>query len=95
MDALDGYPLRSDAHIFVGSPEEFVKLFLEWQAAGIDGFRLRPGAIPHDLDSITHELVGALQDRSIFRRSYDESNLRARLGLHRPTNRYAQSELGR
>jgi hypothetical protein len=60
-----------------------------WQAAGIDGFRLRPGAIPHDLEMITHEVVGALQDRSAFRHHYEDATLRARLGLARPASRYA------
>jgi len=36
--------------------------------------------------------VGALQDRSAFRSHYDDTTLRARLGLTRPANRYATSE---
>jgi alkanesulfonate monooxygenase SsuD/methylene tetrahydromethanopterin reductase-like flavin-dependent oxidoreductase (luciferase family) len=92
LDELDGHPLRSDALIFTGSPDELLELMLEWRAAGIDGFRLRPGALPHDLDVIAHELVGVLQDRGAFRLHYEDTTLRARLGLTRPTNRYATSE---
>lgn len=89
FDELDGKPLRSDALIFVGSAADLVELMLAWQAAGIDGFRLRPGAIPHDLEMITHEVVGGLQDRSAFRHHYEDATLRARLGLPRPASRYA------
>lgn len=89
FDDLDGEPLRSDALIFVGTPADLAELMVAWQAAGIDGFRLRPGAIPHDLEMITHEVVGALQDRSAFRHHYEDATLRARLGLARPASRYA------
>jgi alkanesulfonate monooxygenase SsuD/methylene tetrahydromethanopterin reductase-like flavin-dependent oxidoreductase (luciferase family) len=89
LDDLDGRDLRSDALIFVGTPHELAELLVEWHQAGIDGFRLRPGAIPHDLELITRELVGVLQDRTVFRRHYDEISLRGRLGLGRPANRYA------
>ena len=61
----------------------------EWHSAGMTGFRLRPGALPHDLLAVTEGLVGALQDRSAFRTRYEDATLRERLGLSRPTNRYA------
>ena len=89
MDERLGRPLRSDAAVFVGTPSDLITLMTEWQAEGIEGFRLRPGAIPHDLEAISHELVGALQERSAFRRHYEDATLRARLGLPRPANRYA------
>jgi alkanesulfonate monooxygenase SsuD/methylene tetrahydromethanopterin reductase-like flavin-dependent oxidoreductase (luciferase family) len=89
LDELDGRPLRSDALVFVGTPSDLVDLMVEWRHEGIEGFRLRPGAIPQDLEAITHELVGALQDRGAFRHHYEEATLRARLGLSRTTNRYA------
>jgi alkanesulfonate monooxygenase SsuD/methylene tetrahydromethanopterin reductase-like flavin-dependent oxidoreductase (luciferase family) len=89
LDVLDGRPLRSDALIFAGTPSELVDLMAEWQAAGIEGFRLRPGAMPRDFDAITHEVVAELADRSLRPSSYQESTLRARFGLLRPLNRYA------
>jgi alkanesulfonate monooxygenase SsuD/methylene tetrahydromethanopterin reductase-like flavin-dependent oxidoreductase (luciferase family) len=89
MDLRLGQPLRSDASVFVGTPSDLATLMTEWQSEGIEGFRLRPGAIPHDLEAISHELVGALQDRSAFRRHYEDATLRVRLGLPRPANRYA------
>jgi alkanesulfonate monooxygenase SsuD/methylene tetrahydromethanopterin reductase-like flavin-dependent oxidoreductase (luciferase family) len=89
LDVRDGRPFRSDASVFVGTPNDLVDVMMEWRGEGIEGFRLRPGAIPHDLDAITHELVGALHDRSAFRHHYEDRTLRARLGLSRPINRYA------
>jgi len=89
LDGLEGRDVRSDAFIFVGTPRDLAELLMEWRQAGVDGFRLRPGAIPHDLELITHELVGFLQDRSVFRRNYGDLTLRDRLGLTRPANRYA------
>ena len=89
LDERLGRPFRSDALIFVGTPFDLVLQMMEWQSAGIDGFRLRPGAIPHDLEAITHEVVGALQDQSRFHDHYADVTLRARLGLPRPASRYA------
>jgi alkanesulfonate monooxygenase SsuD/methylene tetrahydromethanopterin reductase-like flavin-dependent oxidoreductase (luciferase family) len=89
LDEMDGHALRSDALVFAGTPSELAELMVDWHAAGIEGFRLRPAAVPHDLEAITHEVVGALQDRSVFRRHYEDVTLRARLGLARPANRYA------
>ena len=64
-------------------------LLLGWREAGITGFRLRPGAIPHDLKAITRALVPELQRRGGFRTSYGSPTLRGLLGLPRPANRYA------
>jgi len=89
LDELDGRPLRSDALIFTGTPTALVDLLAEWQSAGVEGFRLRPGAIPRDFDAITHEVVAELVDRSLRLPSYQESTLRARFGLLRPANIYA------
>jgi alkanesulfonate monooxygenase SsuD/methylene tetrahydromethanopterin reductase-like flavin-dependent oxidoreductase (luciferase family) len=89
LDAADGRVTRYDATVFAGSPADLVDLLVEWRSAGIDGFRLRPGAIPHDLEAITRNVVGILQQRSLFRRGYEESTLRARLGLPHAANRYA------
>ena len=89
LDQLYGRVHRSDAFIYAGTPGELADLLLEWRSAGIEGFRLRPGAIPHDLEAITRRLVEVLQDRSAFRRRYEESTLRERLGLPRAINMYA------
>jgi alkanesulfonate monooxygenase SsuD/methylene tetrahydromethanopterin reductase-like flavin-dependent oxidoreductase (luciferase family) len=91
LDHALGRTFRSDASVFVGTPSDLADLMAEWQSAGIEGFRLRPGTIPHDLEAVTHDLVGVLRDRSRFRDHYEDSTLRTRLGLSRPANRYAHT----
>ncbi len=89
LDETSGRPYRSDAFVYAGTPAGLADLLLEWQAAGLDGFRLRPGAIPHDLVAVTRELVAELQARSAFRTRYEDATLRERLALPRVTNMYA------
>lgn len=89
LDDLAGYPYTSDAKIFTGSPAQLADLLLEWQQAGLSGFRLRPGVIGHDLPAITRGLVPELQRRGAFRRAYEADTLRGLLRLSRPANRYA------
>ncbi|WP_433518618.1 LLM class flavin-dependent oxidoreductase [Nonomuraea sp. CA-143628] len=90
LDGLDGAELRSDAAIFTGTPEELAELLLQWRRAGIEGFRLRPGALPYDLEAITRGLTAELRGRGAFRRSYEATTLRGLLGLPRPASRYAE-----
>ncbi|MFC0042259.1 LLM class flavin-dependent oxidoreductase [Actinomadura rayongensis] len=87
LDRVD--PLASDAEIFAGTPAELADLLLDWSAAGLAGFRLRPGVLPHDLTAIADGLVPELRRRGAFRDAYAEDTLRARFGLPRPANRYA------
>ena len=94
LDKFLGHPYQSDAHIFVGTAEELADLIGEWNASGIEGYRLRPASLPHDLNLIVDELVPVLQKRGIFRSSYGEGSLRSRFGFARPANRYASSVKG-
>jgi alkanesulfonate monooxygenase SsuD/methylene tetrahydromethanopterin reductase-like flavin-dependent oxidoreductase (luciferase family) len=89
LDELAGYPYASDATIFTGTAAGLADLLQAWQASGLSGFRLRPGAIPQDLHAITRGLVPELQRRAAFRNSYESRTLRGLLGLGRPVNRYA------
>ncbi|MGW8797750.1 LLM class flavin-dependent oxidoreductase [Streptomyces sp. NPDC055775] len=89
LDGLAGYPYTSDAKVFTGTPAQLADLLLEWQRAGLSGFRLRPAVIGHDLEAITRGLVPELQRRDAFRRAYEADTLRGLLGLSRPANRYA------
>jgi alkanesulfonate monooxygenase SsuD/methylene tetrahydromethanopterin reductase-like flavin-dependent oxidoreductase (luciferase family) len=89
LDDLAGYPYASDATIFSGTAAGLADLLQAWQAGGLSGFRLRPGAIPQDLHTITRGLVPELQRRAAFRNSYESPTLRGLLGLSRPVNRYA------
>jgi alkanesulfonate monooxygenase SsuD/methylene tetrahydromethanopterin reductase-like flavin-dependent oxidoreductase (luciferase family) len=89
LDDLAGTEYAGDARVFTGTPAQLADLLQEWQDAGLTGYRLRPGAIPHDLEAITRGLVPELQRREAFRRSYAENTLRGLLGFTRPANRYA------
>ncbi len=94
LDELFGHEYRSDALVFTGSPSGLADLLVRWQAAGLAGFRLRPGTIPHDLEAITRGLVPELQRRGVYPERYDTGTLRARLGFERPANRYATARTG-
>lgn len=90
LDTATGAPLTSDAAIFTGSADELADLVVNWSAAGLDGVRLRPAALPDDLTAITRGLVPALQARGRFRTAYPDGPLRALLGLPSTVpNRYA------
>ncbi|HEX4787526.1 MAG TPA: LLM class flavin-dependent oxidoreductase [Actinospica sp.] len=89
LDESAGEPYRSDAPIFAGSPAALAAQLSLWAREGLDGFRLRPGSVPHDLDAITRGLVPELQRRGQFRHRYEAGTLRGNLGLtRRPANRY-------
>jgi alkanesulfonate monooxygenase SsuD/methylene tetrahydromethanopterin reductase-like flavin-dependent oxidoreductase (luciferase family) len=90
LDDLDGAEYTSDAAIFTGTPAQLADLLLDWQAAGLTGFRLRPGRLPDDLEAITRALVPELRARGVFRREYESATLRGLLGLPRPANRYVE-----
>jgi alkanesulfonate monooxygenase SsuD/methylene tetrahydromethanopterin reductase-like flavin-dependent oxidoreductase (luciferase family) len=89
LDALAGEPFASDAHVFAGTPSELADLLADWRHGGLTGFRLRPAAVPHDLEQITRRLVPELQARGLFRTAYSSDTLRGHLGLGQPANRYA------
>jgi alkanesulfonate monooxygenase SsuD/methylene tetrahydromethanopterin reductase-like flavin-dependent oxidoreductase (luciferase family) len=91
LDGLDGTAYRSDAPVFVGTPDDLAEQLLAWQEHGLVGFRLRPGVIDHDLDAIVDGLVPSLQADGAFRTGYAERTLRPRLGLDRPLSRYANA----
>ncbi|MFC5834240.1 LLM class flavin-dependent oxidoreductase [Nonomuraea insulae] len=91
LDELDGAELISDAAIFTGHVRELAELLLEWRRAGIQGFRLRPGAVPYDLWQITSGLTAELRRRGEFRSRYEAGTLRELLGLPRPVSRYAEA----
>jgi alkanesulfonate monooxygenase SsuD/methylene tetrahydromethanopterin reductase-like flavin-dependent oxidoreductase (luciferase family) len=94
LDATAGRPLKSDAHVFTGTPAGLADLLVEWAAAGLSGFRLRPAALPHDLDAVVDGLVPELERRGLTAAAQTAAaqtapSLRTRLGLDRPANRYA------
>ncbi|PZG09300.1 LLM class flavin-dependent oxidoreductase [Nonomuraea aridisoli] len=90
LDELDGAELASDAAVFTGTPARLAEVLLEWRRAGIQGFRLRPGVVPHDLWQITRRLTAELRGHGAFRHEYEAGTLRGLLGLPRPASRYAE-----
>jgi alkanesulfonate monooxygenase SsuD/methylene tetrahydromethanopterin reductase-like flavin-dependent oxidoreductase (luciferase family) len=92
LDDRFGHAYRSDALVFVGTAGELADLVEDWSGAGIDGFRLRPAGIPHDVDRIGGELVPLLRRRSLFPETPRPGTLRDRFGWSRPANRYAAAE---
>ncbi|WP_033824663.1 LLM class flavin-dependent oxidoreductase [Kitasatospora sp. MBT63] len=89
LDELAGFEYTSDAFVFTGTSVELADLLQELQQAGLTGFRLRPAALPYDLEQVTRRLVPELQRRGAFRTGYEARSLRGLLGLPRPANRYA------
>lgn len=89
LDERAGAPYASDAPVFAGTAGELADLLQEWGEAGLTGFRLRPAALPHDLERITRGLVPELRRRGVFRTAYGADTLRGLLGLTRPASRYA------
>lgn len=89
LDEAAGEAYASDALIFAGTPERLAGLLVDWYAAGLTGFRLRPAVLPDDLTAITGALVPELQKRGLFHTSYEADTLRGLLGLPRPANRFA------
>jgi alkanesulfonate monooxygenase SsuD/methylene tetrahydromethanopterin reductase-like flavin-dependent oxidoreductase (luciferase family) len=90
LDTLAGAAYGGgDAYLFAGTAADLADLLLDWQGSGLTGFRLRPAALPYDLEQISRKLVPELQRRGAFRTAYEEDTLRERLRLPRPANRYA------
>ena len=95
LDDVAGEPYVSDTTVFGGSAAELADLVASWHALGYRGVRLRPAALPDDLDRIVTDLVPELQRRSLFRTAYEAASLRGLLGL--PTevpNRYTTTPVG-
>lgn len=81
LDEWAGDVLATDTLVFVGSPAELADLLADWQDAGVTGFRLRPGALPHDLNTIARLLTAELRRRGALREPPGPETLRTRLGL--------------
>jgi alkanesulfonate monooxygenase SsuD/methylene tetrahydromethanopterin reductase-like flavin-dependent oxidoreductase (luciferase family) len=84
LDELAGEDWTPDVPVFTGTPAQLAERLTG--LTGFTGFRLRPGALPHDLLAITRNLVPLLGITD-----GPHQTLRGRLGLERPANRYAVS----
>jgi alkanesulfonate monooxygenase SsuD/methylene tetrahydromethanopterin reductase-like flavin-dependent oxidoreductase (luciferase family) len=84
--------VNADSLEVVGTPARLAAVLEEWFRSGaVDGFVLRPAVLPGGLRPLVDEVVPRLQDRGVFRRSYDASTLRGHFGWERPANRYAEA----
>lgn len=87
---MSGTPLR-----FVGTPQRFAAWMAEWHGDdACDGFDLQPAVSTTDLDLIAGEVVAALHRLGVRRAGDQGSTLRERLGLPRPTSRFAAQGKG-
>ncbi|MBN6039658.1 LLM class flavin-dependent oxidoreductase [Amycolatopsis sp. 195334CR] len=82
LDDLDGTAFDPGSPVFTGTPAELLAL-INARNAGLTGFRLIPGTLPHDLTALTRYVLPRL------RTGPAEGTLRDRLGLTRPASRYA------
>lgn len=94
LDALAETGFETDAALAVGSADEIAALIDGWRDAGIDGVRLRPLALPHDLEAIADALLPRLRERGLAAEPDDPRTLRERFGLARAVNRYAAETAG-
>ncbi|WP_045821691.1 LLM class flavin-dependent oxidoreductase [Williamsia herbipolensis] len=91
LDEWLGTEFTDDAAVVVGTPADVADRIAELvdPETGVVGVRLRPGAVPLDLEAIVAGVVPELQRRTLFRTHYSEETLRGHLRLPRPANRYA------
>jgi FMN-dependent oxidoreductase (nitrilotriacetate monooxygenase family) len=77
---------------FEGTPEQVAEIMEDWVNEGVaDGFNLMPPVLPEMLDVFIAEVVPLLQQRGLFRTSYEGSTLRSHFGLSRPDVRIPSS----
>ena len=80
---------RSGGH--VGTPSALAEKFVHFVRHGaVDGFNVSPYLVPDGLDDIVELLIPELQERGIYRTSYEGTTLRQHLGL-RPAGSYHRS----
>jgi alkanesulfonate monooxygenase SsuD/methylene tetrahydromethanopterin reductase-like flavin-dependent oxidoreductase (luciferase family) len=91
LDDLAGTPLAGDAVILAGTADAVAARLAAWQRLGVEGARLRPARLPHDLQRIARDLVPALESEGLRDAASrtETGTLRARLGLPDEPNRYA------
>lgn len=88
LDDLHGSAYTSDALIIAGTPADVAEQLQHWWQGGLDGVRLRPARLPHDLERFAND-VAPLLAFGLTERPVSATSLRERLGLGRPANRYA------
>ena len=89
LDQLDGRRVRLRRRHVHRTAGELVELLWIGPAQGLDGFRLRPAVLGHDLTPVVDGVVPRAAGRRRLPTAYDDGTLRERLGLARPVSRYA------
>ncbi|WP_295788030.1 LLM class flavin-dependent oxidoreductase [uncultured Microbacterium sp.] len=87
-------PITTDARVVVGTADDIVDEVRAFVDAGVDGVRLRPARLPADLVAIAEQVVPRARAAGILSPDRGEPTLRERLGLPRPSSRYARQEVG-
>jgi hypothetical protein len=89
--SLAGAPLEAQGLAWSGSAAGLVALIEAWAGrAGVDGFNILPADPAADLKILAGEALPRLQARGLAAASKPGADLRTRLGLARPKNRFAQ-----
>jgi alkanesulfonate monooxygenase len=71
----------------VGTPATIADVLEEWFTTGAcDGFNVMPSYLPGGLEDFVDLVVPELVRRGLFRREYEGTTLRDRLGLERPVH---------
>jgi long-chain alkane monooxygenase len=96
---LEQMVLGSRQTPMVGSAEQIADQLITWSTeAGIDGFNLSRSVVPECLDDIIAHIVPILQERGVYKTSYQEGPLRQKLfGMPRLPDRHiaASHRIGR
>ena len=80
----------------VGTPQRIADQLQHWFEEGAaDGFNIMAPWLPGGLSEFADQVIPELQRRGLFRTEYEGTTLRDNLGLPKPVNRYAQSEVRR
>ncbi|MFT4259109.1 LLM class flavin-dependent oxidoreductase [Microbacterium sp.] len=86
-------PIATDARVVADTADEVVAEIRALAEAGIDGIRLRPARLPADLLAVAGQVVPRLAAAGLLHEDEGAPTLRERLGLPRPSSRYAAQEV--
>lgn len=79
---------------FTGTPLQLADVIETWFLNGAaDGFNVMPQIYPSGLDIFVDKVIPELQNRGLFRTSYEGRTLRENLGLARPENALRQTKV--
>lgn len=88
--SLAGAPLETGRLGWRGPAAGLVELMVDWILSGaVDGFNILPASPAADLAVLAGEVLPALASRGLLGGKPAGGDLRARLGLGRPANRFA------